>query len=143
MGETSSPSKKARITSDTDDRSAAELCARKVAVVGFLGISDYGLGQLDTLVTRYKVAFATSKHKSAKHADHLDSALERLCKLHGIEYLGSVDANSADIVERARQTDLIIIGGYDAILKRPILEAPRHGVLNTHLGVLPLNRGCC
>jgi len=100
------------------------------------------LKQLEVVASRYEVSFATLKQKSAKHADALASSVEDLCRERGIPFLGSVNANSSEIVERAAETDLVIIGGYDAILKEPILEAPRYGVLNTHLGVLPLNRGC-
>ncbi|CAE7851767.1 fmt [Symbiodinium microadriaticum] len=47
------------------------------------------------------------------------------------------------MVDRASRTDLVVIGGYDGILKKPFLSAPKHGVINTHLGLLPQNRGCC
>lgn len=117
--------------------------ARKVCRVGFLGISDYGMGQLRVLAARYEVAFATAKWKRPGHAEGLSEQLAAFCRAQGIEYLGAVDANSPEMVKRAQETDLVIIGGYDRILKRPILEAPKYGVLNTHLGVLPLNRGCC
>ncbi|CAJ1427191.1 unnamed protein product, partial [Effrenium voratum] len=116
---------------------------REIRVVGFLGVSDYGLGQLETLIKRYTVAFATAKKKHTAHASGLDTKLEKLCMVNRIPYLGSVDANSAELVARAGETDLVVIGGYDGILKKPFLEAPRHGVINTHLGLLPLNRGCC
>lgn len=115
---------------------------RLVHKVGFLGISDYGFGQLEILADRYCVTFVTSKAKLSKHAEHLQVRLMSFCRTRGIEYLGSIDANSSEVVERAQKTDLVVVGGYDKILRSPILEAPRHGVLNTHLGVLPLNRGC-
>ncbi|CAK9092956.1 Methionyl-tRNA formyltransferase, partial [Durusdinium trenchii] len=66
-----------------------------------------------------------------------------MCKAHSVPYLGAVDANSPELVDRAALTDLVVIGGYDGILKKPFLDAPRYGVINTHLGLLPLNRGCC
>ncbi|CAK0832095.1 unnamed protein product [Prorocentrum cordatum] len=94
------------------------------------------------LTARWRI-FATAKRHSAAHAAALEGRLEEICGARGVEYLGSVDANSAEVVERARKVDLVVIGGYDGILKGPVLEAPLHGVINTHLGVLPLNRGCC
>ncbi|CAE8615745.1 unnamed protein product, partial [Polarella glacialis] len=115
---------------------------REVKTVGFLGVSDYGLGQLEVLAGRYKVAFATAKQGSAAHASGLDLKLANICTERGIEYLGSVDANTSEMVALARKTDLVIIGGYDGILKRDFIEASRYGVINTHLGMLPLNRGC-
>eukprot|EP00931_Biecheleriopsis_adriatica_P091236 TRINITY_DN65131_c0_g1_i1.p1 TRINITY_DN65131_c0_g1~~TRINITY_DN65131_c0_g1_i1.p1 ORF type:complete len:381 (+),score=68.76 TRINITY_DN65131_c0_g1_i1:25-1143(+) len=115
---------------------------RDIKTVGFLGISDYGLGQFKILAERYTVAFATAKRRAAAHASSLDSQLEELCAKKGVTYLGSVNANSAQMIDLASKTDLVIIGGYDGILKEPFLKAPRHGVLNTHLGMLPLNRGC-
>eukprot|EP00927_Polykrikos_kofoidii_P017829 TRINITY_DN18169_c0_g1_i1.p1 TRINITY_DN18169_c0_g1~~TRINITY_DN18169_c0_g1_i1.p1 ORF type:complete len:382 (-),score=50.13 TRINITY_DN18169_c0_g1_i1:14-1159(-) len=119
-----------------------EVRRRDVRVVAFLGISDYGFGQLEILVSRYRVAFASTKAKFAAHADGLTERLKSFCDAHSIEFLSSVNANSDEVVARARQTDLVVLGGYDAILRKPILDAPRYGVLNTHLGVLPLNRGC-
>ncbi|CAE7491359.1 fmt [Symbiodinium natans] len=116
---------------------------RALAVVGFLGISDYGLGQLEVLASRYEVAFATAKKNAVAHATDLHQKLEDFCKSHGIPYLGSVDANSQSMVDRASRTDLVVIGGYDGILKKAFLSAPKHGVINTHLGLLPQNRGCC
>jgi len=122
---------------------APQFLPREVKCVGFLGVSDYGLGQLKVLASRYRVLFATAKAHSVPHAEGLEGELCTFCASNGIEYLGAADANSEEIVKRSRATDLVIIGGYDAILKGRILDAPRHGVLNTHLGVLPLNRGCC
>ncbi|CAE7500705.1 fmt [Symbiodinium sp. CCMP2456] len=121
----------------------ADRCRRPLSVVGFLGISDYGLGQLEVLASRYEVAFATAKKHAAAHATGLDQKLESFCLSKGIPYLGSVDANSTSMVDRASRTDLVVIGGYDGILKKPFLSAPKHGVINTHLGLLPQNRGCC
>lgn len=132
------PSKVAR----TDVR-ASDVKARKIATVGFLGISDYGFGQLQVLADRYHVIFATGKAKQPKHAEGMDKQLEDFCLAKGILFIGAVDANSEAFIQRARSTDLLVIGGYDKILHGPVLEAPRHGVINTHLGVLPLNRGCC
>lgn len=126
-------SKRTRTTSDR---------SRQIKTVGFLGISDYGFGQLECLASRYHVAFATAKQKAPAHASGLDLRLAEFCKERDIPYLGSVDANSQQLVALASKVDLVVIGGYDGILKKPFLEAPKHGVINTHLGMLPLNRGC-
>ncbi|CAE7341955.1 unnamed protein product, partial [Symbiodinium necroappetens] len=90
----------------------ADRCRRPLSVVGFLGISDYGLGQLEVLASRYEVAFATAKKHAAAHATGLDQKLDtgKAC----IPYLGSVDANSSSMVDRASRTDLVVIGGYVA-----------------------------
>ena len=56
-----------------------------------------------------------------------------------------VDSHSsqetADLVNNLK-IDLLINAGTPRILKRPILDAPRLGVLNCHPGLLPQFRGC-
>eukprot|EP00439_Symbiodinium_sp_Y106_P032726 s3887_g3.t3 len=114
--------------SPTPGGQVADPRRRPLSVVGFLGISDYGLGQLEVLASRYEVAFATAKKQK-----------ESFCLSKGIPYLGSADANSPSMVDRASRTDLVVIGGYDGMLKIPFLSAPKHGVINTHLGLLFLS----
>ncbi len=39
------------------------------------------------------------------------------------------------------ELDLILVGGFSIILKKPILELPRIGCINTHSSLLPKHRG--
>ena len=42
---------------------------------------------------------------------------------------------------RAISPDVLLVGGFSIILKKPILEAPRIGCVNTHSSLLPKHRG--
>ncbi|MBI3119520.1 MAG: methionyl-tRNA formyltransferase [Candidatus Hydrogenedentes bacterium] len=42
---------------------------------------------------------------------------------------------------RALGIDLLLVGGFSIILKKPLLELPRVGCLNTHSSLLPRHRG--
>ncbi|MBN2308358.1 MAG: methionyl-tRNA formyltransferase [Candidatus Hydrogenedentes bacterium] len=42
---------------------------------------------------------------------------------------------------RALEPDLILVGGFGVILKRPILDLPRIGCVNVHSSLLPKHRG--
>lgn len=48
---------------------------------------------------------------------------------------------SVDLI-RSFQADLLVNGGVRRILRRPLLETPRIGVINSHPGILPKYRGC-
>lgn len=54
------------------------------------------------------------------------------------ERLRSPEA-TAELVQLA--PDLIVIAAFGQILKRPVLELPKHGVLNVHASLLPRHRG--
>ena len=111
--------------------------------IGFFGISDFGIGFLKNIIkSKYEVSFVTSKSKTVLHSVEIESELKDICSKNNIEYLGNVDANSREIIERSKLVDLCVLGGYDKILKKEVLEAPKHGFINTHLGIIPQNRGC-
>ncbi|OLP93994.1 hypothetical protein AK812_SmicGene24021 [Symbiodinium microadriaticum] len=80
---------------------AACLCRNVLNASGLQGLEE-----------ELQVAFATAKKHAAAHATGLDQKLDtgKAC----IPYLGSVDANSSSMVDRASRTDLVVIGGYVA-----------------------------
>jgi methionyl-tRNA formyltransferase len=53
------------------------------------------------------------------------------------------DVNSAEVVARiaALEPGVIVLAGYGQIVRRPLLESARHGILNLHAGKLPQYRG--
>jgi len=89
-----------------------------------------------------EVEFATSKSFSQTHISDLEVECKALCNAHNIPYLKNINANRTKIVDMARKTDICIMGGYDKILKAPIINAPKLGVTNTHLSLIPRHRGC-
>ncbi len=42
---------------------------------------------------------------------------------------------------RAREPDILLVGGFDIILKRPLLDLPKIGCVNAHSSLLPKHRG--
>lgn len=115
----------------------------KIKTIGLFGISDFGIGFLKNLInSKYEISFVTSKSKPVLHVLNLENSLKNICRKNKIEYLGNVNANTNDIIEKASKVDLCVLGGYDKILKKEILSAPKYGFINTHLGIIPQNRGC-
>ncbi len=112
--------------------------------IGFLGLCAFGLEYLKYLLKRkINVVFVTTKWAGGQlHITSLEKKCIKLCKDKKIPYLGSVDANSKEMIKKVNQTDIIIMGGYDKILKTKFLSAPKLGVTNTHLGLIPRHRGC-
>lgn len=77
---------------------------------------------------------------SAVAAERVDVA--QYCRQRGIPAI-QVVPNSAEAIETIRRhgIDLLVHLGGGGIVRQPILEASRLGVLNAHMGVLPPYRG--
>jgi folate-dependent phosphoribosylglycinamide formyltransferase PurN len=69
--------------------------------------------------------------------------LRQLARRYGIPIFSTRNPNSDGIVDRIRSLDpdLIVICYFDHVVRRPLIEIPRCGVINIHPGLLPLNRG--
>lgn len=70
-------------------------------------------------------------------------SFREITRLHGIPVEALNNPNTGDGLEqvRAYAPDLLLTIRYGAILKAPVIEIPRLGVLNLHSGVLPDYRG--
>jgi folate-dependent phosphoribosylglycinamide formyltransferase PurN len=68
--------------------------------------------------------------------------LPQLCRRNGIELVRVKSLNDDATVRyvRQRQIDLLLNAGR-ALFRAQIIEAPAHGVLNVHKGILPVYRG--
>lgn len=55
-------------------------------------------------------------------------------------YIDKMTAQELDPLERLRP-DLLLVGGFGIILKKPLLTLPRIGCVNTHSSLLPRHRG--
>ena len=68
--------------------------------------------------------------------------VQEACKQTGVRFkaVGSLNDESSLAVLRAYQPDVIVYAG-GGILRQPLIEIPRHGVLNAHGGPLPMIRG--
>ena len=77
-----------------------------------------------------------------KHRGKAFRSLREVAALYGFPVTVCNDQNASDSMARVREwfPDLIIFTGGN-ILRKPLLQVPRLGVLNVHLGLLPAIRG--
>jgi folate-dependent phosphoribosylglycinamide formyltransferase PurN len=77
-----------------------------------------------------------------KNKDGVFRSLREVAKSYGFPLVVCNDQNSPDSIKqlKAWSPDLIIFTGGN-ILRKPLLDVPRLGVLNVHLGMLPEVRG--
>ncbi len=77
-----------------------------------------------------------------QHQDGVFRSLRKVAALYGFPLLICDDQNAPHSIDALQQwsPDLIIFTGGN-ILRKPLLEVPRLGVLNVHLGLLPEIRG--
>ncbi|MBI2474195.1 MAG: hypothetical protein HYV68_00675 [Candidatus Taylorbacteria bacterium] len=70
-------------------------------------------------------------------------SIRQLAKKFGINTVESTDPNSAEIVAKIRATepDLIISVYFDHVIRKPIINLPKFGVINVHTALLPDYRG--
>jgi methionyl-tRNA formyltransferase len=114
---------------------------RKVGQWGFRGVAGYARNK-----------FARSNGHASVRNPHLGRLLENgggafrslraVASVYGFPVVSCDDHNSSRSVARLKQwsPDLVVFAGGN-ILRRPLLEVPRLGVLNAHLGLLPEVRG--
>ena len=113
--------------------------------IGFLGLSDYGIKYFNYLIQNkdFEIVYATSKSKRRDHSNRLERDIEQLCSENSIPYFGNINVNKCVDKFTKFDTDIVILGGYDAILKEEFLnKSSKYGVINTHFGIIPMNRGC-
>ncbi len=112
--------------------------------IGLLGINKYGFEILKKIFFKkeIEIKFVTNKSKSSPHTRKIDNELAKFCDDNKLNYLGKSDINSKSLINLMKSVDLAIIGGYDKILKKEAIESPKFGVINTHFGMIPENRGC-
>ncbi len=77
-----------------------------------------------------------------QHGDTIFRSLREVAKFYGFPLAVCRDQNAPDSIARLREwsPDLIIFAGGN-ILRKQLLQVPRLGVLNVHLGWLPEVRG--
>lgn len=72
-------------------------------------------------------------------------SLHQLAGVHGIPVVATSQPNSDAIVNciRAAKADLIISFYFDRVIKKPLIDLPKFGIVNVHPGSLPDMRGLC
>ena len=138
--------------------------ANQLAECGYVPVGAIALSTLESRTLLRKLAqwglrdmarYAGSKliaHKSDRQWKVRNPYLRPLLKhavslrdvgaLYGFPVAVCRDQNAPDSIERIRQwtPDLVVFTGGN-ILRKPLLEVPRLGVMNVHLGLLPEIRG--
>jgi methionyl-tRNA formyltransferase len=116
------------------------------ARIVFMGSPDFALPTLRRLLESEHevVAVYTQPDRPAGRGRALQPPpAKKLALAHGVAVLQPARVSAPDSVEELARLapDLIVIAAYGQILKQPVLDIPRRGVLNVHASLLPRHRG--
>jgi methionyl-tRNA formyltransferase len=123
------------------------------ARIVFMGSPDFALPALSRLLESEParpagghevVAVYTQPDRPAGRGRGLQAPpAKTLALAHGVPVLQPARVSAPDSVEGLARLapDLIVIAAYGQILKQPVLDVPRRGVLNVHASLLPRHRG--
>jgi len=116
------------------------------ARIVFMGSPDFALPVLRRLLDSEHevVAVYTQPDRPAGRGRALQAPpAKELALAHGVPVFQPAGVSAPDSVgELVRLApDLIVMAAYGQILKQPVLDIPRRGVLNVHASLLPLHRG--
>lgn len=116
------------------------------ARIVFMGSPDFALPTLGRLLdsAHEVVAVYTQPDRPAGRGRALQApAAKKLALARGVPVLQPAKVSAPDNVEELSRLapDLIVIAAYGQILRQPVLDTPRRGVLNVHASLLPRHRG--
>jgi methionyl-tRNA formyltransferase len=116
------------------------------ARIVFMGSPDFALPVLRRLLqTKHEVvAVYTQPDRPAGRGRALQAPpAKKLALAHGVAVFQPATVSAPDSVEELAglAPDLIVMAAYGQILKQPVLDIPRRGVLNVHASLLPRHRG--
>jgi len=116
------------------------------ARIVFMGSPDFALPVLRSLLQSEHevVAVYTQPDRPAGRGRALQAPpAKTLALAHGVPVFQPARVSAPDCVEELAKLvlDLIVIAAYGQILKQPVLDIPRRGVLNVHPSLLPCHRG--
>lgn len=112
----------------------------------FMGSPDFALPVLRRLLQSEHevVAVYTQPDRPAGRGRGLQPPpAKKLALDHGVPVFQPARVSAPDSVQELARLapDLIVIAAYGQILKQPVLDVPRRGVLNVHASLLPRHRG--
>lgn len=114
---------------------------RKVGQLGLRGVADYAHSKLTRSDGQASVR---NPHlgRLLQNDGKVFRSLRDVAAIYGFPVATCDDQNSPESLARLKQwsPDLVVFAGGN-ILRRPLLDVPRLGVLNAHLGMLPEIRG--
>lgn len=114
--------------------------------VVFMGSPDFALPALRRLIEGEAeiVGVFTQPDKPAGRGRRLlPPPVKVLALEHGLPVFQPRSISKPDAVEqlRALRPDVGVIAAYGQLLRQPVLDVPRHGILNVHASLLPRWRG--
>jgi methionyl-tRNA formyltransferase len=112
----------------------------------FMGSPDFALPTLTRLIESEHeiVAVYTQPDRPSGRGRKLaPPPVKTIALAHGLDVRQPKSISKPDVVEelRALAPDIGIIAAYGQILRQPVLDVPRLGVLNVHASLLPRWRG--
>ncbi|MDP3767093.1 MAG: methionyl-tRNA formyltransferase [Dehalococcoidia bacterium] len=114
--------------------------------VVFMGSPDFALPTLRRLIESEHdvVGVVTQPDRPAGRRRHSRPPPAKQVALeHGLPVLQPERVNAPDALHGVRrlEPDAIVIAAYGQILRQPLLDIPRRGLLNVHASLLPAYRG--
>jgi methionyl-tRNA formyltransferase len=112
----------------------------------FLGSPEFALPSLRKLIEAEHeiVAVFTQPDRPVGRGRKLaEPPVKTLAQQHGLTVRQPASISKPEVVEELRQLapDVGVIAAYGQILRQPVLDVPRLGVLNVHASLLPRWRG--
>ncbi len=112
----------------------------------FMGSPEFALPALRSLINSPHeiVAVYTQPDRPAGRGRRLaPPPVKALALEHGLDVRQPKSISKPNVVEELRrlQPDLGVIAAYGQILRQPVLDVPRFGILNVHASLLPRWRG--
>ena len=112
----------------------------------FMGTPDFAVPSLQAIAgSDHEIAAVVTQPDRPKGRGKapVPPAVKLASEALGLPVLQFDSVNRGDAVERLRQLapDAIVVVAFGQILRRPLLEVPRHGCVNVHGSLLPAYRG--
>jgi methionyl-tRNA formyltransferase len=113
--------------------------------VVFMGSPDFALPTLQTLSEHYDVVGVVTQpdRASGRGRERKAPPVKTLALQLGIPVMQPEKLRLPEAMEQLRlwAPDLIVVAAFGQILKKDVLELPRHGCINVHASLLPRWRG--
>ncbi len=112
----------------------------------FMGSPAFALPTLRELIeSEHEVAGVVTQpdRRAGRGRTTRRAPAAELAAEHGLRLLQPANVNTAESLEslRALEPEAIIVAAYGQILKQPLLDIPKRGILNVHASLLPNHRG--
>jgi methionyl-tRNA formyltransferase len=114
--------------------------------VVFMGTPEFALPTLRRLIeSDHEIVgvFTQPDRPTGRSRKLAPPPVKRLALEHGLPVYQPASISKPDVVEQLRQLapDVGVIAAYGQILRQPVLDVPRLGLLNVHASLLPRWRG--